>query len=176
MNVLTHYSAKPSHYNRQAEHYDRFNEKNSRIINQTLESILKKYKVKTVLDLTCGTGSQVFWLAKRGYEVIGCDINANMLKINDNTKTREIQYSTIDKDGILASFTTYYEQQGANKPKASKSSQTLQVYTAKQLKEMLHRNGFKVLRQCAIDGSRFAESKTKRLITIAKRQKKHKIT
>ena len=85
-----------------------------------------------------------------------------------NTKIRDIQYSTIDKDGILASYTTSYMQKGSNKPKISRSAQTLQIYTTKQLKEMLHRNGFKVLSQCGVDGSRFIESKTDRIIMVAK--------
>lgn len=258
MNLLSHHSAKPSHYNKEAENYDTFNEKSSEQTNEVIGKILKKYRVQTVLDLTCGTGSQVFWLAKRGYEVVGSDINSNMLKIarskarkeksgvkflkgdmrtikvgqfdavitifnavghltkldfektmqnihnnlkagglyvfdinnlsyltQDNhitdltidwqkmagdTKIRDIQYSTIDKDGILASYTTSYVQKGSSKPKISRSTQTLQVYTAKQLREMLHRNGFKVLGQCGIDGSRFVESKTDRIVMIAKKQ------
>lgn len=243
-----HSSAKPSHYSKDAEHYDDFNEKNSEQINQVIDTILKKHKVKTVLDLTCGTGSQVFWLAKCGYEVTGSDINANMLKITRSkarkkkigvkllkgdmrtlkagefnaaitifnavghltkpdfekamrnirknlnagglyifdifnlsyllkdsnitkltidwkkNKTREIQYSTINKEGVLASFTTLL----AGK-KTSRSSQTLQVYTAKQLREMLERSGFKVLRQCGVDGSRLSETKTERILTVAKK-------
>jgi 2-polyprenyl-3-methyl-5-hydroxy-6-metoxy-1,4-benzoquinol methylase len=258
MNRLSHSSAKPSHYNKEAEHYDEFNEKNSELINHTVENILKKYKVKSVLDLTCGTGSQVFWLATRGYEVIGSDINTKMLKrarskakkekvkikflkgdmrtiqvgkfdavitifnaighltkpdfekavqnihqnlkdgglyifdinnlsylMEDNnitsltidwqkitgvTKIREIQFSTIDKNGILASYTTSLVQKDSGKPKISKSSQTLQVYAAKQLKHILHKNGFKVLDQCGIDGSRFDERKTERMVTIAKKE------
>ncbi len=255
---ISHTSAKPSHYNEEAKHYDAFTEKNSKPINHLIENILKKYKVKTVLDLTCGTGSQVFWLAKRGYQVIGSDINSSMLKIakskarkekldvkflkgdmrsikvgkfdavisifnavghltkidfekamqnihenlkddglyifdifnlsylikdnyitnltfdrqeiTGNMTIREIQYSTIDKDGILASYTTFFVQTGSTKAKISRSAQTLQVYTAEQLREMLHRNGFKVLRQCGIDGSRFAKNKTDRIVTIAKKQ------
>jgi ubiquinone/menaquinone biosynthesis C-methylase UbiE len=257
MNPLLHTSAKASHYDTSAEHYDAFNEENSKIINQFIEKTLQKYNVKTVLDLTCGTGSQVFWLAKRGYDVVGSDINAKMLSIakekaqkealdipflkgdmrtakvgtfdavitifnsvghltksdfektmrnihrnlneggiyifdifnlsylmkdnnitkltidwqtiTDNAKIREIQYSTIDKNGTLASYTIDHVQTASDKPKISKSSQTLQVYTAKQLKEMLQRNGFKVLRQCGIDGSRFIENKTERIMTIAKK-------
>ena len=38
-----------------------------------LEKLLRKQKVNTVLDLTCGTGSQVFFLTKYGYKVIGSD-------------------------------------------------------------------------------------------------------
>lgn len=258
MNFVSHRSAKPSHYNKAAVHYDEFHEKKSETINQTVEKILKKYSVKTVLDLTCGTGSQVFWLAKRGYRVIGSDINSKMLKIarskarkeklgikflkgdirtikvgkfdvvitifnavghltktdfekamqniyenlkdgglyifdinnlsylmkddnitsltidwqkiTDDTKIRYIQYSTINNDGILGSYTTSYVQEGLNKPKISKFVQTLQIYSPKQIKEMLHRNGFKVLRQCGIDGSKFVETKTDCILTIAKKQ------
>jgi len=258
MKILSHQSAKPSHYNQEAEHYDTFNEENSRIINKTLEKILKKYKVKTVLDLTCGTGSQVFWLKRQGFNVVGSDINANMLKIakikakkekpeikffkadmrkaqlgnfdtvitifnavghltkadfakamrnihanlNDgglyifdifnlgflldkdnittftidwykqlkDTKVRIIQYSTIDEQGIMASFTTEYEQKGKEKPKISKSSQTLQVYSKEQLCSLLEKNGFKVLTQCGIDGAKFNSKKTDRILTIARKQ------
>ena len=81
MKSISHTSAKPSHYNKEASSYDAFNEKNSKQINELIEAILKKHRLKSVLDLTCGTGSQVFWLAKQRYEVIGADINANMLKI-----------------------------------------------------------------------------------------------
>jgi len=223
MKPLLHNSAKPSHYNKEAESYDAFNEANTKQTNQLIEGILKKHNVKTVLDMTCGTGSQVFWLAKCGYEVIGADINSKMLKVASSkakkeklalkflqgdmrtikvgkfdavvtifnavghltkldfeeamrniynnlkddglyifdinnlsflmdgnnittltidwqeivgdTKVREIQYSTIDKDGILTSFDIYYKQKGSEKPKISRASQTLQVYTAKQLTE-----------------------------------------
>lgn len=84
-----HKSAKPSHYNKEAENYDAFNEANSKPINQLIETILKKHRVKTVLDLTCGTGSQVFWLAKRGYEVVGADINSKMLKVANSKAQKE---------------------------------------------------------------------------------------
>ncbi len=258
MTRLSHLSAKPSHYTKEAAHYDEFNEENSKVINQTIENILKKHNVKTVLDLTCGTGSQVFWLAKRGFYVTGIDINAKMLtiaktkakkekltipffkgdmrtikvgefdavitifnaighltkadfeqaiqniysnlkdnglyifdifnltyllkdnnitkltidwqKIVGDTKIRDIQYCTIDKNGILASFTTSYKQHGDNQPRISRNKQTLQVYSAEQLREMLHRNGFKVLEQCGIDGSKFIDSKTDRIVTVAKKQ------
>jgi len=255
MSTVLHASAKPSHYNKEAEHYDAFNEKNSATINQFIEKTFEKQKIKTVLDLACGTGSQVFWLIKRGFEVVGVDISSKMLKIakekaqkeklditfikgdmrstqagefdavitifnaighltkqdfekaiqnihanlkprglyvfdifnisyllkDDNitkltidrlkksgdTVVREIQYSTVSPDGCLASYDIYHEQKGTSKPKISKAFQTLQVYSRKQLKEMLKNNGFIVLKQCDVDGSRFYESKTERIVTIA---------
>jgi ubiquinone/menaquinone biosynthesis C-methylase UbiE len=257
MKKITHKTAKASHYDNDAKHYDTFNEKNSEVMNKNIERILKKYKVKSVLDMTCGTGSQVFWLTKRGFNVVGTDINANMLKVakskalkenkkltflkgdmrtiqvgqfdavisifnavghltkrdfekamhnvarnlkkggyyifdinnlsylqKDNNitsltidwqkrmgdlKLREIQYSTIDHHGTLASFTTSSSQKGTQKPKISSSAQTLQVYSAKQLKDMLLRCGFKVIGHCAIDGSRFIENISQNIITIAKK-------
>ncbi len=259
MNLSTHTSAKASHYNKEAEYYDLFNQASSTEINQTLEKILAKHKVKTILDLSCGTGSQVFWLAKRGYSISGVDINTKMLKIAkeknhqqqtdlkfikgdmrtsqigqfdavitifnsighltredfhktiknvsrnlnqkglylfdifnlsyllannnitkltidwqkkyNNVTTREIQYSTIDDAGILASYDIYHTQVASAKPKISKAFQTLQTYTSQQLECMLQANGFKVLRQCSVDGSRFYPTKTARILTIAQKLK-----
>ncbi|MCB1827407.1 MAG: hypothetical protein KDH94_03195, partial [Coxiellaceae bacterium] len=54
-------------------------------------------------------------------------------------------------------------------PKITKAFQTLQVYTAEQLKGLLEQNDFKVLRQCNMDGSRFSKHQSERIFTIAKR-------
>lgn len=46
-----------------------------------MESLFKKYtkKVKTILDLGCGTGGHAVILARRGYEVTGVDRSDEML-------------------------------------------------------------------------------------------------
>lgn len=258
--IETRHGKIPNWYNKDSELEEVFNEDtaNSRTTNRTIENILKKYKVKTVFDLTCGTGSQVFWLAKRGYNVTGSDISPGMLKIakskaktkkinarllrgdmrtikvgkfdaaitifnaighltktgfaktlrnihknlndegiyifdilnlnyvtNDfnitklsiewtktigDTKLREIQHSVIDNKGILISYTTYYVQKDSDKPTLSKTVGTLQLYTAQELREILKKNGFEVLEQCGIDGSKFSERKTERILTIAKKR------
>lgn len=49
--------------------------------NRFLDKIFKKYKVKTILDMTCGTGAQSINLAKKGYKVTASDISKGMLKI-----------------------------------------------------------------------------------------------
>lgn len=54
-------------------------------------------------------------------------------------------------------------------PTISHAFQTLQVYTASELKELLQKNGFTVLQQSAIDGSLFVENKTERIMTIAQK-------
>ncbi|GAB4392820.1 MAG: hypothetical protein Tsb005_08440 [Gammaproteobacteria bacterium] len=257
MYTVIHTSAKPSHYNKESKHYDSFNEKNSALINKVLENYLSKHKVKAVLDLSCGTGSQVFYLTKYGYQVIGVDINSQMLSIAKNkaqqfkknimfkkgdmrtakigqfdavitifnaighlTKqdfekaiqniranlnkkglyifdifnlnyllekdnitrltidvqtrkqgvlAREIQYSTINHDGVLASYDIYHEQTDLNKPKISKAFQTLQVYSADQLKKLLEKNSFKLIKLSAIDGSRFNDKRTERMLVVAQK-------
>ena len=80
-------------------------------------------------------------------------------EIVGDTKVREIQYSTINEEGLLASFDTYYKQNGSEKPKVSIATQTLQVYTAKQLTEMLQRNGFTIV------------DKTERILMTAKKKR-----
>lgn len=47
---------------------------------------------------------------------------------------------------------------------------TLQLYTAEELQDMLLRNGFKVLGQYGIDGSKFSEKKTERIATVAQKR------
>jgi ubiquinone/menaquinone biosynthesis C-methylase UbiE len=249
----------PVWYNKDSELEHAFNDDtiNAGVTNSSIERILKKYKVKTVLDLTCGTGSQVFWLTKRGYEVIGSDINPGMLKIAKrkakqekitvkllrgdmrtikvgtfdaaitihnaighltkagfekalrnihsnlrvgglyvfdifnlnciikadyisklsldrikiagNNRFREIQHSIINNTGILTSYTIFYIQRNSGKTNVSKTVATLQLYTAQELREMLKRNGFKVLNQYGIDGSKFSEQKTERILTVAQK-------
>ena len=251
----------PKWYDKDSEHYDTFNEDavNSSITNNTIYEILQKCHVKTVLDLTCGTGSQVFWLAKRGYIVTGSDISLGMLgvakykatcenidikllhgdmrnikvgkfdvaitifnaighltkfgfektmrniydnlndegiyifdifnlnylmyadnisnltidwikTVGDDAKSRKIQYSIIDNRGVLASHTIEYDQDNSGKLKTVKTLQTLQCYTAKQIIEMLYKNGFEVLGQYGIDGSKFSEIETERILTVAKKK------
>lgn len=258
MSHSRHCSAKPSHYDADASAYDLLNEGNAVTINRQIEKVLKAHKVKRVADLTCGTGSQVFWLAQRGYQVVGSDINSKMLRIarskgqkarlsipfiegdmrtiqlgkfdaaltifnsvghltkrdfekamrniyqnlldgglyifdifnlnyliqSDHitkltidwlkqTKTgaiREIQYSTISKDGVLASYTTSYVQVGTRAPNVCHQSQTLQIYSAEQLRDMLSRVGFSVLRQCDVDGSKLIDGRSERILTIARKE------
>lgn len=255
---IKHITAQSTHYDKDAEYYDQFNEDRSQVINNIIEIILKKHNVKSVLDLTCGTGSQVFYLKKHGYEVVGSDFNAKMLdvakdkaknknldikfiqgdmrdaqvgkfdavitifnaighltksdfektiqniKVNlnlnglyifdifnldymlygnnitkltidwqtikENTKAREIQYSTIDKAGILASYTILHEQKDDQVvPIISQSFQTLQIYTAVQLVDMLENNGFKVLAQMDVDGSEFKQFESERILIVVQK-------
>jgi SAM-dependent methyltransferase len=226
--------------------------------NAVVEKLLKENRVKTVLDLTCGTGSQVFYLAKRGYSVVGSDFSPGLLEIarekakkeklglkfidgdmrtiklgrfdaaitmfnavghltksgfnkairniNKNlkdggiyvfdifnldaitqssvegfkmdtvknagdTKIHNIQHSTIDlKNGRLTSYDNYTVQKGADAPKKFKNKFTLQIYTSQELQEMLVKNGFEILGQYAMDGSKFIKDKSTSILTVARKR------
>lgn len=256
MNVK-HTSAFASHYDQQAKHYDEFNEALSAKINKLIVKILHEHKVKSVLDLTCGTGSQVLWLAKCNFEVVGVDINSKMLalakrkakqqnlslrfepgdmrtskvgqfdagltifnsighltkedfdlaiknihtnlkpgglyifdiinleyllhennitkltidwqKKTGDTTVRKIQYSTIAKNGVLASYDIYYEQIGDDQPKITRATQTLQIYSSDQLKMLLRHNGFEVIKQFDVDGVTLRPQKSERIVTVARK-------
>lgn len=258
MSYLKHESADGKHYDTESESYDSVNEVNSIPINKVVHEILKKHKVKTVADFTCGTGSQVFYLNEKGYEISGYDISKKMLTIarmkakklslnlkfkNDDIRTvqagrfdavisifnaighltkkdfkkaikniaenlnpggiymfdnfnlnylrhgnnictltmdvqhkvenktfREIQYSTIDSKGVLASFDTYINCVENRKPKVINAQQTLQTYSADELKEILFGEGFKVVKTCNPDGTKFSDIKSERILVVAKKQ------
>jgi SAM-dependent methyltransferase len=259
---LRHITAAPSHYDEESKNYDIFTEENSDQIqmNSRVASLLNTYSpsCQSILDVTCGTGSQVFSLTQRGYEVTGSDINERMLQVarqkvgerfpalvsrlynadmrfvklgrfdaaismfnavghltkedfelamrnigsnlnkggvyifdiynadylrhgnniskltidwiktkSENT-LREIQYSDIDQDGVLASYTIHYQTDPVGHHIISRDAQTLQVYTAEELVDMLHRSGFETMEQCGINGEDFSTVGTERIFTIAK--------
>jgi ubiquinone/menaquinone biosynthesis C-methylase UbiE len=248
----------PLEYKKLPEFFDAHNiGDDTELKNSVVEKLLKKYNAKTILDLTCGTGSQVLFLAKRGYEIIGSDFSPDLLKIarkkakeaklnlrfidgdmrtikvgnfdaaitmfnavghltksgfekaikniNKNlkdggiyvfdifnlealtdevvsnfsmykhkkfndTQLHSIQCSTIDrKNGFLTSYDYHVLQKKAEEPTKINNRFSLQIYSAKDLREMLARCGFKTLEQCDIDGSKFLTKKSISILTIAQK-------
>jgi len=225
--------------------------------NSVIEKLLRSYKVKTVLDLTCGTGSQVFYLAKCGYAVTGADLSPALLdmarkkaefeKMNipfidgdmrilkvgafdavitifnaighlkksdfektmrnistnlkvdglyifdifnleamtdkvvstlliddvhfvNDTQIYHTQYSRINrKNGRLTSYDSYKIQKNNEISKVLNHKFALQIYRAQELKEMLMRNGFRVVYHYGMDGSGFINKKTQNILTIAQK-------
>jgi len=71
----------PFEYQKSPEYFNAINTNlNTNRINSLIADVLRKYEVKTVLDLTCGTGSQVFHLMKLGFECTGADFSPDLLK------------------------------------------------------------------------------------------------
>lgn len=54
-----------------------------------LDAILRLPKGARILDVPCGTGRHSFFLAKKGYDVVGVDINPDCLKIARKTNTHK---------------------------------------------------------------------------------------
>jgi len=79
----------PLGYNELSKYYDVLSQGDDDKKNRVIEDILRKYDVQTVLDLTCGTGSQVFWLAKRGFFVTGADLSSALLSVAKEKARRE---------------------------------------------------------------------------------------
>lgn len=68
--------------------------------NAVIEQLLREQEVKIVYDMTCGTGSQVFYLAERGYDVRGSDLCADLI---DQAKEKANQFNlnvTLEVDDI----------------------------------------------------------------------------
>jgi ubiquinone/menaquinone biosynthesis C-methylase UbiE len=53
------------------------------------------------LDLTCGTGSQVFYLIKRGYKVVGSDFSPALLAIAREKTQKENILVTFKEGDIM---------------------------------------------------------------------------
>lgn len=100
MNDKEHKLGLPFEYQQMPEYFDAHNiSEQTEAKNALVEKLLKEQKVKTVLDMTCGTGSQVFYLVERGYEVIGSDFSPALLEMARNrAKTMDRQVTFIDGD------------------------------------------------------------------------------
>lgn len=76
-------SLKQPEYNRFSKYYDliELGGGEGPANSAFLDKLFKKNKVKSVLDMTCGTGAQCIGLAKRGYKVTASDLNKKMLEL-----------------------------------------------------------------------------------------------
>jgi len=90
----------PLEYKKMPEFFDAHNiGLDTELKNSVLEKLLRENGVKTVLDLTCGTGSQVLFLAKRGYKIIGSDFSPDLLKIaRKKAKKAKMNLKFVDGD------------------------------------------------------------------------------
>lgn len=224
--------------------------------NALIEKLLKEQGVKTVLDMTCGTGSQVLYLAQRGYKITGSDLCPDLIKIARNkakkkkldvqfiegdmrhikvgqfdavitifsaighvsksefektlqnirhnlnpggtyifdifnlqaltedvvqnfkmdiqtevngVKFRNQQYSEIDREkGLLISHDKYMIIKDDSEPEYKTNTFSLQMYTAKELRELLEKTGFEVLNQYDMEGQLLIPDKSHHILTVAK--------
>lgn len=90
----------PPEYQERPEYFDTFNtDQTTEFKNSVIENILKKHHVKTVLDITCGTGSQVFYLKKHGYDVTGSDFSPDLItQARKKAKNQNLAITFLDAD------------------------------------------------------------------------------
>lgn len=90
----------PFEYQTRPEFFDDFAvNKNGSEINAIISNILKNYFVKTVLDMACGSGSQVFDLIKNGFELTGSDFSPVPLQQAREKAAREkLEINFVDGD------------------------------------------------------------------------------
>lgn len=101
MNHKEHKLGLPFEYQQMPEYFDALNiSDQTETKNALIEKLLKEKKVKTVLDMTCGTGSQVFYLAERGYEIVGSDFSPALLDIA-RKKAKEMNRNITFMDGDM---------------------------------------------------------------------------
>lgn len=101
MNNKEHKLGLPFEYQQMPEYFDAHNiNEQTEAKNALIEKLLKEQGVTTVLDMTCGTGSQVFYLAQRGYEVIGSDFSPALLDIA-RSKAKEMNRNITFIDGDM---------------------------------------------------------------------------
>jgi ubiquinone/menaquinone biosynthesis C-methylase UbiE len=80
MSNSNHNLGLPFEYQQMPEYFDAHNiNEQTEAKNALIEKLLREQKAKSILDMTCGTGSQVFYLADRGYEVTGSDFSPALL-------------------------------------------------------------------------------------------------
>ena len=247
----------PFEYQKNPEFFDALNiGDDTESKNSVIERLLKAHKVKTVLDMTCGTGSQVFYLIKHGYEVTGSDFSPELLqqarakakkaglnltfidgdirnvkvgkfdavitifsavshltksgfakairnigknlkdggiyifdvsnleamtdtvvadpwyvhKRNTDSQMCNVQFSIIDRaNGLITNYDHCIIQKGKEKPTLLKSKFTSQVYTAKELDEILYANGFETISRYGLDGESFVKDNTPNILTVARK-------
>ena len=91
----------PIEYQQMPEYFDAHNiDAKTEDKNELIEKLLREQKVKTVLDMTCGTGSQVFYLAARGYEIVGSDFSPALLK-SARSKAKQMNRNVTFIDGDM---------------------------------------------------------------------------
>lgn len=90
----------PIEYQQIPEWFDAHNvNQETEVKNALIEKLLNAQHVKTVLDMTCGTGSQVFYLDQHGYDVMGSDFSPALIDIaRDKAKAQNQDIRFVDGD------------------------------------------------------------------------------
>lgn len=96
----------PIEYQQLPEYFDAHNvNEQTEAKNALIEKLLRQQNVKMVFDMTCGTGSQVFYLEERGYQIIGNDFSPALIESARNkakVMSRDITFLNDDMRTVKA--------------------------------------------------------------------------
>lgn len=101
-------NAAPAHYSKMARYYDAIY---ASIVDYEAQAdylgkIFEKHhrgRVKSILDIACGTGNYTFIFAKRGYDVTGIDSSEDMIRVarqKQRTRKNNIEFVKMDMRNI----------------------------------------------------------------------------
>ncbi len=95
-----------------------------------------------------------------------------MHKRDANTQMCNVQFSIIDRaSGLITNYDHCIVQKDKEQPTLLKSKFTSQVYTAKELDEILFANGFETINRYGMDGNNFVKDSTPNILTVARKMK-----
>jgi ubiquinone/menaquinone biosynthesis C-methylase UbiE len=109
-------------YKKFAKYYDLcYSEKDYTKETNFLQNLIKKYKIKCkkILEVGCGTGGHAIHLKKKGFDIIGVDLNKEMLEVAKK-KSKSIKFLQGDMrnfdlnkefDIVLCLFSTIHYNQ-----------------------------------------------------------------
>lgn len=72
-----------------------YKDKNYQTEVDYIDALIKKYssnKVRTILDLGCGTGNHALHFTKKGYQIYGIDLSAEMIKVATSKNIPNAQF------------------------------------------------------------------------------------
>jgi ubiquinone/menaquinone biosynthesis C-methylase UbiE len=81
-------------YNKIVEEYVKIRDRDEKILRKFLEKFLKYLKGKRILDVGCGPGRDVKYFKERGYDPVGIDLSAEMIKFA--RKTCDAEFKIMD--------------------------------------------------------------------------------
>ncbi len=125
-------------------------------------------------------GRNLNWSGLYIFDIDNRNMNYKSSNARDIDATWMVGKATIHKiqkcklnrrTGMLAMRDLLTIRKGSSKPEMlSKTRWTMQLYSAEELREILARNGFEVLEQIGMDGSKFSDRNTPNILTIAQKR------
>ncbi|SHE50994.1 class I SAM-dependent methyltransferase [Clostridium fallax] len=91
-----------SFYDKLSEYYDIIFKENKNTLNFLMDDVDDKIKV---LDIACGTGTYSIPFAEKGHEIIGIDLNEEMIKkANEKKENLKVSFEIKNMENLIKDF------------------------------------------------------------------------